>query len=64
MKIDGRHAGNSAMAVLSRLAGEIAYSQKRLCLRDEPQVKQNLERAMSFVEASMGLLESKQNDPN
>ena len=57
MKLDGRHAGNSPLAVLSRLSGEIAYAQKRLCLRYDPQSQKWLEKAANCVEEAMGRLE-------
>ncbi len=57
-KIDGRHSGNSAMAVLSRLAGEVAYAQKRLCLRDEIKVLTHLEKCANEIEKAMLHLEA------
>lgn len=57
MKIDGRHAGNSPMAVLARLAGEVAYTQQRLCLRHEDVVQECLKGAAKQVKDAMDYLE-------
>lgn len=54
MKIDGRSSSNHPEGVLSRLAGEIAYTSKRLCIRRSDEfVKQQLASAAGCVEAAL-----------
>lgn len=41
---------NQPLSVLSRLAGELAYTQKRLCIRDMPVVQEHLAKAAEEIE--------------
>lgn len=51
---DGRcRAGNTPMGTLSRLAAEIAYTQKRLCLRHQDAVQDYLKLAAEMIERAM-----------
>jgi hypothetical protein len=55
---DGRcRAGNTPMGTLSRLAAEIAYTQKRLCLRHQDVVQECLKIAAAQVEEAMRYIE-------
>jgi hypothetical protein len=58
---DGRQrGGNTPMSVLSRLACEIAYVQKRLCLRDEIVAQECLKIAAGSVEDALRYIEDRE----
>lgn len=53
-KLDGRMYHNTPPGVLARLAGEVAYTRKRLCIRTASQeIKFNLELAESYIEKAL-----------
>jgi hypothetical protein len=58
---DGRQrGGNNPVSVLSRLACEIAYVQKRLCLRDEPVAQEFLKLAADSIEDAISYIEQRE----
>lgn len=58
--IDGRcRGGNTPLGTLCRLAGEIAYTQKRVCLRREGEAQRLLTIAADAVEAAIKDIEKR-----
>jgi len=65
MKIDGRRGGNTPESVLSRLAGEIAYTSKRLCIRrSDDFIRSQLAQAAGCIEAALVHTEEQLNRSN
>lgn len=55
-KLDGRMYHNTPPGVLARLSGEIAYTQKRLCIRTaHPAIRAHLNDAAKALEVALEL---------
>lgn len=58
--LDGRTVHNSPVGVLSRIAGELAYTQKRACLRHKKEIQACLSEAMRQIENALTVAESEE----
>lgn len=55
--LDGRSVHNTPVGVLSRIAGELAYTMKRACLRHNEEILAELQIAENAIERALVLAE-------
>lgn len=59
----GNKSGNNIEMVISRLAGEVAYTSKRLCIRNSHSfVKSRIDIAAQAIEEALQFLEKDKED--